>query len=186
MPQQCAPFRSIRLIIVLMVFTLVVPATVFSETLHDIYLLGSGDRLRITVFGEPDLSGEFEVDGTGATSLPLLGEVRAAGLSLRQFEHYLVDLLADGYLVAPRVNVEVLNYRPFYILGEVKSPGSYPFVVGITVLNAVAMAGGYTHRARQDRAEIVRGGDPDNTIKNAPVNTIVFPGDIIRIPERFF
>ncbi len=157
-----------------------------SKSLHDVYRLGSGDRLRITVFGESDLSGEFEVDGSGSTSLPLLGDVRAAGLSLRQFEQHLVELLADGYLVEPRVNLEVLNYRPFYILGEVRSPGKYAFVSGITVLNAVAMAGGYSHRARRGRAEIVRGGNPENTVKNAPETTMVLPGDTIRIPERFF
>lgn len=157
-----------------------------SESLQDAYLLGSGDRLRVTVYGEADLSGEFEVDGSGATSLPLMGNVYAQGLSLRKFEQHLVELLADGYLVEPRVNVEVLNYRPFYILGEVKSPGKYPFISGISVLNAVAMAGGYTHRARQDRVDIVRGGDPERTIRNAPETAPIFPGDIIRVPERFF
>lgn len=157
-----------------------------AETLQDLYLLGSGDRLRVSVYNEPDLSGEFEVDGSGSVSLPLVGDMPASGLSLRQFEQRLTKLLADGYLIDPRVSVEVLNYRPFYILGEVKSPGKYPYVSGITVLNAVAMAGGYSHRARQDRAEIVRGGNPEDTLKNAPVTTMVLPGDIIRVPERFF
>ena len=156
------------------------------ESMQDTYLLGSGDRLRVSVFGEPDLSGEFEVDGSGVVSLPLIGELRAAGLSVRQFENTLRDELTAGYLVDPRISVEVLNYRPFYILGEVKSPGKYPFISGITVLNAVAMAGGYTHRARQGRAEILRGGDQENVTRNAPDNTVIFPGDIIRIPERFF
>ena len=156
------------------------------ESMQDTYLLGSGDRLRVSVFGEPDLSGEFEVDGSGVVSLPLIGELRAAGLSVRQFENTLRNELTAGYLVDPRISVEVLNYRPFYILGEVKSPGKYPFISGITVLNAVAMAGGYTHRARQGRAEILRGGDQENVTRNAPDNTVIFPGDIIRIPERFF
>jgi protein involved in polysaccharide export with SLBB domain len=163
-----------------------VPAGSETPSLHEVYRLGSGDRLRVMVFGEPDLSGEFEVDGSGSMSMPLLGDITAAGLSLRQFEQRLVDLYSDGYLVDPRISVEVLNYRPFYILGEVKSPGKYPYVSGITVLNAVAMAGGYTHRARKNRTEIVRGGNPQETIKDAPETAIVLPGDIIRIPERFF
>ncbi|MDW7712454.1 MAG: polysaccharide biosynthesis/export family protein [Deferrisomatales bacterium] len=162
------------------------PGAGANDSLHDSYLLGSGDRVRVSVFGEPDLSGEFEVDGTGMVALPLIGELGAAGGSVRQLEQALRDALADGYLVDPRVSVEVLNYRPFYILGEVKSPGKYPYVSGMSVLNAVAMAGGYTHRAREGRAEITRGGDPGNVVKNAPPATPVYPGDIIRIPERFF
>lgn len=165
---------------------LVVPRPADAEVLRDVYLLGSGDQLRITVFGEPDLSGEFFVDGAGSVSLPLIGEVHALGLSVRQFELQVVAMLGAGYLVDPKVNVEVLNFRPFFILGEVKSPGKFPFIDGITVLNAVAMAGGYTHRARLDRTEIVRGGDPGKTIMNAPESALVMPGDIIRIPERFF
>ena len=125
------------------------------------YRLGSGDRVRIMIYREDDLSGEFEVDGSGAISLPLVGEVKAAGLNLREFEETVADAYRDGYLVDPRVSVEVLNYRPFYILGEVKNPGKYPYVSGITVLNAVAMAGGFTYRAREGKAEILRAGEKE-------------------------
>ncbi len=150
------------------------------------YRLDSGDKLRVTVYGEADLSGEFEVDGSGAVSLPLIGEVRASGTSLREFEGVVEAALRDGYLVEPRVSVDVLNYRPFYILGEVRSPGKYPYISGITVLNAVAMAGGYTFRARTDQAEIVRTGETEPIVINTPDVTPVMPGDVIRIPERFF
>lgn len=151
-----------------------------------IYQLGAGDRLRVNVFEEADLSGEFEVDGTGAISLPLIGEVAIAGRSLREAERIIEAKFQDGYLRHPRVSVEVLNYRPFYILGEVKEPGSYSYVNGMTVLNAVALAGGYTYRAREDRLLIVRGADPERNEEQVSVDTVVLPGDIIRVPERFF
>jgi polysaccharide export outer membrane protein len=153
------------------------------QALETLYTLGSGDRLKITVFGESDLSGEFQVDGSGHISFPLIGEVMARGITMRQLEQRLVDKLNDGYLVDPRISLEVLNYRPFYILGEVKNPGKYEYVSGITLHNAVAMAGGYTYRARQNRAEIVRADTPIDTADHA---TLILPGDVITIPERFF
>lgn len=155
------------------------------EALETMYTLGSGDRLKITVFGEELLSGEFQVDGSGNISYPLIGEVAARGLSLRELQQRLDEKLRDGYLVKPRISLEVMNYRPFYILGEVNKPGKYEYVTGINLYNAVAMAGGYTHRARQNRAEITR-ANPDKIIKNADHSTIILPGDIIYIRERFF
>ncbi len=181
-----------RFLIVFFLLVLAVP--VFGEpeepadpqqALETMYTLGSGDRLKITVFGENKLSGEFPVDGAGNISFPLIGEVRARGLSLRQLEQRLDEKLRDGYLVNPRISLEVLNYRPFYILGEVRSPGKYEYVSGINLYNAVAMAGGYTHRARRDRAEITR-ANPDNTLDDADHSTVILPGDIIYIRERFF
>ncbi len=151
-----------------------------------VYRLGSGDRFKITVYGEPDLSGEYEVDGSGLVSLPLVGELEAVGLSLREFEEAVTTAFKDGYLVDPRVSIEMLNYRPFYILGEVRSPGKYPYVNGMTVLYGVAMAGGYTPRARHGRAEIVRAGEAEPILTKDPSITPVLPGDVIRIPERFF
>lgn len=150
------------------------------------YTLGTSDKVRVTVFGESDLSGEFEVDASGSVSLPLIGAVQAKGRGIRSLERAIAEKLADGYLVNPRVSIEVLNYRPFFILGEVQEPGSYPYVNGMTVLNAVALAGGYTHRARRDRIEIVRGGEAGEVQKDAAETSFVMPGDIIRIPERFF
>ncbi|HEV7372228.1 polysaccharide biosynthesis/export family protein [Arenibaculum sp.] len=150
------------------------------------YTLGTSDKVRVTVFGENDLSGEFEVDTGGGVSLPLIGTVHAKGRGIRDLERAIAEKLADGYLISPRVSIEVLNYRPFFILGEVQDPGSYPYVNGMTVLNAIALAGGYTHRARRDRIEIVRGGEAGEVQKDASETSIVMPGDIIRVPERFF
>jgi protein involved in polysaccharide export with SLBB domain len=150
------------------------------------YTLGTGDRVRVTVFGEPDLSGEFEVDATGKISMPLVGDVRIGGLQMRDAEKAVAQTLSQGYLANPRVNVEVLNYRPFYIIGEVNTPGSYPYVNGMTVLTAVALAGGYTYRAREDRVVLTRANDPERREVRAAPDTPVLPGDIIRVPERLF
>ena len=138
------------------------------------------------MFGEEDLSGEFEVDGTGVLSLPLIGNIEAGGLDLRSLEVSIANKFKDGYLVNPRISVEVLNFRPFFILGEVNEPGSYPYVNGITVLNAVALAGGFTHRARRDRVIIQRGKGEDRKEFKAEKDEAVYPGDSIRVTERFF
>lgn len=155
------------------------------QAFEALYTLGSGDRLKVTVFGEADLSGEFQVDGSGNISFPLIGQVAAKGLSIRQMEQRFADKLKSGYLVDPRITVEVLNYRPFYILGEVNKPGKYEYVNGITLYNAVAMAGGYTYRARQNKAQVTR-GNPETVIDEADHAMIILPGDIINIRERFF
>lgn len=150
------------------------------------YHLGPGDKLQVTVFGQQDLSGEFDVDGSGSISLPLIGEVEAGGLTVRQLSAEIVSKLKPNYLVNPRVSVQVLNYRPFYILGEVKNPGSYPYVNGMKVINAVALAGGFTYRAREDQIYITRANDPKRTRQIATQQTVVLPGDVIKVPERFF
>lgn len=149
------------------------------------YTLGSGDKLRVIVFGEDDLSGEFDVTGSGMVSLPLIGQVRAQGLTVDEFENAVRTKLLDGYLKNPRVSVEVLNYRPFYIIGEVNEPGQYPYTSGMSVLNAVAVAGGYTYRANEDQVYITR-GDGKEQAYAADQSVKVLPGDVVRVPERFF
>ena len=150
------------------------------------YTLGSGDRVRITVFGEKDLSGEYKVSGTGVIAVPLIGDIAVAGLTMRQLEHEIAAVLMDGYLKEPRVNAEVVNYRPFYILGEVKRPGGYPYVHGMTVINAVALSGGFTQRAQKSRVTITRLSDTESPRRTALPDDSVLPGDVIRVPERFF
>lgn len=150
------------------------------------YQLGSGDKVRVTVFGEPSLSGEFYVTGSGKLSMPLVGEVKAEGLSVRQFQDSVEAALRDGYLKEPRVSVEVLNFRPFYILGEVTKPGTYPYTSGLTVQNAVATAGGYTYRADKGKVYIKHDGEEKETKVELTPSTKVGPGDTVRIGERFF
>jgi len=150
------------------------------------YRLGASDQIRVVVFGEPELSGEFLLDGAGDVSLPLIGEVSALDLTLRQFETAVAARYADGYLRNPRVNAEVLNYRPFYILGEVREAGEYPYSSGLTVLNAVATAGGFTYRANKN-VVLIRGADDAQEYRvRLDPTTPILPGDTIRIVERFF
>lgn len=149
------------------------------------YKLGSGDRVRVVVFRHEDLSGEFALDGAGNFAMPLVGEIQAYGLTTRDLEQRIATKLQDGYLVDPQVSVEVLNYRPFYILGEVKAPGSYQYVNGMTVLNAVALAGGFTYRAKQDGFQLQRGGS-NTTGADVGIDTPILPGDIVTVKERFF
>lgn len=151
------------------------------------YILGSGDRLKITVFGETDLSGEYEIDGVGVVAFPLIGGVPAAGETARILEGRIVKKLQDGFLKNPTVNIEILTYRPFFILGEVKRPGSYPYKNGLTVLNAVAMAGGYTYRAKSNRWVVTRSGSKKYQDREIEAGSFrVLPGDTIVVPERFF
>lgn len=151
-----------------------------------VYRLGSGDRIIVTVFGHEDLSGEFALDGEGRIALPLVGDVAVGRLTLREAADRVADRLRPDYLVDPRVSVQVANYRPFYILGEVKQPGSYPYVNGLTVVQAVAIAGGYTYRARQSRVSIQRAQAGDGEQEPAAPDTVVLPGDIVNVPERYF
>lgn len=150
------------------------------------YKLDTGDKVKVTVYGEDDLSGEFEVDGSGNVRLPLIGQVKAAGLSVRDFEASVAAALAKGYLVNPKVNVEVATYRPFTILGEVNKPGEYPYEAGMTVLNAVALGGGYTYRADEDEVYIRRKGSTEEVKLPADDRTPVYPGDTVRVDERIF
>ena len=150
------------------------------------YVLGNGDRLRVTVFGHPDLSGEFDVDGSGAISLPLIGQLDALGLTTPELEARIVETLDGDYILNPRVSAEVINYRPFYILGEVGSPGEYPYASGLTVLNAVAAAGGFTYRANKKVVFIKSVDGAEEQSYTLDTNTAVKPGDTIRIGERIF
>jgi protein involved in polysaccharide export with SLBB domain len=150
------------------------------------YTLGPGDQLRLTVFRHEDLSGEFELDGEGYFAMPLVGEILAGGMTPRALETEIESRLGDGgYLVEPQVSIEVLNYRPFYIIGEVNNPGSYQYVNGMNVVNAVALAGGFTYRADQDDILITRGGSNGEEM-DAQLTTGVLPGDIVEVTERFF
>jgi polysaccharide export outer membrane protein len=150
------------------------------------YRLGSGDKIRVTVFGEDSLGGAFVVDGAGAVSLPLIGDVRAGGLTVAEFRDVVATALRDGYLHEPRVSAEVVNHRPFYILGEVNRPGEYPYAAGLTVMNAAATAGGFTYRANTRRVFIKRAEDTAEQAHPLTSATRVAPGDTLRIGERYF
>lgn len=150
------------------------------------YRLGSRDKVRIMVYGEPNLSGEFFVSGNGQISFPLIGDVQAANSTVQEFQARLEAALRQGYLKEPRVSVEVLTFRPFYILGEINKPGEYPYSNGLNVLNAVATAGGFTYRAQKKSVRIRRANESEEKTYPLTGDLIVSPGDTIRVTERFF
>jgi len=149
--------------------------------------VGQGDRLQVGVFGEPALTGEYAVDGTGTISMPLLRSVRVAGLTIRQVAQRITTRLRKKFLRNPNVSVEVTTFRPFYILGEVTNSGQYPYVDGMDVQTAVAIAGGFTPRARQSRVKVTR-KDANNRSRTLTLRrtATLQPGDTIVVEERFF
>lgn len=154
---------------------------------NETYRFGIGDKLDITVFGEENLSKVYTVNDQGMISVPLIGDVRTAGLDIQQLEQRLENRFREGYLVNPSISVELVQARPFFIMGEVLSPGDYEYKTGLTIIKAIALAGGYTYRAKKDEVTIIRQQD-DTTVelKNVPVHTGLRPGDIIKVKERFF
>lgn len=149
------------------------------------YRLGPGDQLRVTVFNEQELTGLYQVGSQGMISYPLVGDVQAAGLTVTEFTTALQTALLQ-YVRAPNVSVEVANYRPFFILGEVQRPGTYPYSANLTVFNAVATAGGFTYRANRNRVFIRHANEADEHAYRIDSATPVLPGDTVRIGERLF
>jgi len=146
----------------------------------------SGDKIKVTVFGEDRLTGEYVVDPAGFVSLPLAGTIKAAGLSKPQLEQALERKFRGEYLRHPKVTVDISNFRPFYILGEVAKPGEYEFRGGLNILSAMALAGGTTYRASQSTVLIQHAGETG--FREFPLSSAlpVLPGDLIRVPVRYF
>lgn len=160
------------------------PAAASSAGLTEDYTLGVADKVRILVFNEPTLSGEFAVGANGNLSVPLIGDVQAATRTTTAVRDEIQRRLADGYLRDPRVSVDVLTFRPYYILGEVNRPGEYPYATGLSILNAIATAQGYTYRADRRRVFVKRLGQSNEM--ESGVTGQVRPGDTIRVGERYF
>jgi polysaccharide export outer membrane protein len=151
------------------------------------YRLAPGDRLRITVFNEVSLSGEYSLTPAGNVAFPLIGLVHAEGKSIEDLQDAITAKLAAGYVNDPRVSAEVILFRPYYILGEVNHPGAFPFAVGLTLDQAVAAAGGFTYRANHHRAFLRRPDEAKEQVvdlRRGPVR--IAPGDTVRIGERYF
>ena len=148
--------------------------------------LKPGERVRILVFGEDRLSGEFEIDPAGYLSLPLSGTVKASGLSKGQLEKELAKKFRGEYLRDPKVTVDVVGFHPFYILGEVGHPGEFPFRSGLNVMSALALAGGPTYRA--SRTTVLIKHSDETGFREYPLNAEIpiLPGDLIKLPERYF
>jgi protein involved in polysaccharide export with SLBB domain len=148
--------------------------------------LQPGEKIRVTVFGEDRLSGEFEIDPAGFVSLPLAGTIKAAGLSKQQLEQSLAKKFQGEYLRNPKVTIDVTSFRPFYVLGEVGKPGEYPFKSGLNVMTAMALAGGTTYRASRSYVLIQHIGEAGFHEYPLAPTIPIFPGDLIKVPERYF
>jgi protein involved in polysaccharide export with SLBB domain len=155
--------------------------------LLSVYKLAAGDVITIRVFGEDDLSREkIRLSDAGTIPYPVLGEVKALGLTIGDIERTITKGLDGRYLINPRVSVTIEEYRPFYINGMVERPGGYPFQPGLTVLKAASLAGGFKERASFNKISIIRENDPKNQPQKVDINTQVNPGDTIFIEESFF
>lgn len=151
------------------------------------YELGSGDVISIRVFGEEELTfKELRLTDAGTFSYPFLGEVRAAGKTAAELEATLIEGLIGDYLIDPKVSVSVLQYREFFINGEVKSPGGYPYQPGLTLRKAVALAGGFTERASRSKFKVIHEGQGEHDPVDATLETPIKPGDIITVDQSFF
>lgn len=149
-------------------------------------MIGPGDRLRIKVYNEPDLTGEYEVNSSGFISLPLVGQIRASGSTTSHLESAIVAKMKGQISQDPKVNVEIAAYAPFYIFGEVKKAGEYPYRPGLTVADAIATAGGLTYRANENKIYLRRAGASVEEMVSLAMRVRVYPGDNIRVDERYF
>jgi len=150
------------------------------------YTLGPGDKLRVTVFGQDGISNTYIVDAGGNVSLPLIGSVPARGITAQQLSQRIAERLKQGYVREPHVSVEVETYRPFFILGEVTTPGQYPYVADMTVEKAIAIAGGFAPRAYKSTVEVTRSAPGEQTKGEAPLTYPLRPGDTVLVKERWF
>jgi polysaccharide export outer membrane protein len=148
--------------------------------------LQPGDKIKVIVFGEDRLSGEFEIDSAGYVSLPLAGTIKASGLSKQAMEQALAKKFNTEYLRNPKVTVDISSFRPFYIMGEVGRPGEYPYKNGLNIMSAVALAGGATYRAKQSVVQIQHVGETGFKDYVMSPTIPVLPGDLIRLPQRYF
>ena len=154
---------------------------------HDTYRLGSGDQIRIITYGDDQLTGEFRVDDQGRIALPLLGTIKAAGLTPDELGGAVAGGLKSKKLLRdPSVSVEVLAFRPVFVLGEVAKPGQYPYQPGMTMLTTIAVAGGFTYRGVQDYASVVRTTNGKAVEGKVTPRSFIAPGDVVYVYERRF
>lgn len=150
------------------------------------YRLARGDRLKLDVFREETLSGEYVINDQGCIGLPMAGDISAAGKTLAQLRQELTALLGQQYVRNARISLDVVSYRPIYILGEVQRPGEYGYAEGMSVYGLVAKAGGFTYRANQNAVFIRHGGEPEERAYELTSGAAVLPGDTVRIGQRYF
>ncbi len=158
----------------------------FHAVLNKPYTLDAGDALRITVFDQDDLTNTYQVDKAGYLAFPLVGSIAARGKTTKQIKRNIAAKLRRNFLRDPDVSVEVSTYRPFFIMGEVGTGGQYTYVPGMTVQNAIAIAGGFSARAEQEDVDVTRAINGDIITGRVPISDPILPGDTIQIRERLF
>ena len=164
-----------------------VPESVASiDQATGIPLLQTGEKIKVTVFGENNLSGDYVIDPGGFVSLPLAGTIKASGKTKLVLERELAKKFRGEFLRDPKVTVEVVEFRPFYVLGEVAKPGEYPYRGGINVMSAIAVAGGQTYRASNSTVIVQRAGETTTRELSLSASVLIYPGDLIQVPQRYF
>ncbi|HQQ62957.1 MAG TPA: polysaccharide biosynthesis/export family protein [Pseudomonadales bacterium] len=158
---------------------------VAADTMSE-YKLGAGDKISIYVFDEPDLSMEYTLSGAGTISYPFLGEIRVLGMTVGELENRIVTGLKGGYLVDPKINVTIKEYRQFFIQGEVTKSGGYPYQPGLTLRKAISVAGGLTERASEKKIFVIREDDPSKQKKAIGLDEPVYAGDSVTVEQSFF
>lgn len=176
-----------KTVVVSLLLALLVSANSFAQSSQlNQYRLGSGDLLKILVYGQEDLTLETRLTDVGKINYPYLGEVEIVGMTVDELENYIYEGLKGDYLVNPSVSVSIVEYRPFFVNGEVKKPGGYAFQPGLNIDKAAALAGGYTERASKTKVFIDRTVEGESIRIQADRNTSILPGDIVTIEQSFF
>jgi len=150
------------------------------------YRLGAGDKIKVHVLGEEDMDVEVRLGTSGDIRYPFLGKIHVTGMTMPELEHKITHELANGYLVDPQVRISMEEFRPFYVNGEVKKPGGYPYQPGLTVRKAVALGGGFTEDADENKVFLIRAGDASRVEHRIALNAPVSPGDIVTVKQSYF
>jgi len=186
LPNPLFNFLKLSIAVVLLVLPLLSLALEGEAVTANDYRMGTGDRVRIQVYGEEDLNLETTVSDNGEISYPFLGPLKVAGLTPQELAQLITGKLQGDYLVNPKVSVDIIQYRLFYVNGEVESPGGYPFQPGITVRKAISIAGGFRERAAKDKIFVIRDDNPQAKPAPMKLDDMIRPGDIITVEESFF
>lgn len=173
-------------VVITMAVCLLLSSNLARAEITEAYKLGYGDVVSIRVYDEADLTVETQINDLGSITYPFLGELQILGLTVSEVQEKITVGLMDGYLVEPKVSVEVAQYRRFFVNGEVRQPGGFPFLPGMTIRKAISLAGGFTARAAQNKIYIISDGDKSRTSRRVDLNTTVQPGDVVTVRQRFF
>ena len=176
--------KDVKVVKLILSLVFVLLSTIPNAHAQGPYILGAGDKIEIKVYGQDDLYTNALLGNSGTINYPFLGEIKVSGLTIKQLEDVITKGLKDGYLISPNVDAQVVEYRPFYIHGEVKNPGAYPYQPGMSINQAIALAGGLTERASKDKISLFKEGNKQSI--SASLSSNVAAGDTITIEQRFF